>query len=195
MSQCKVGCGTAHRKKRNLLHDDSEKLLQTSDTSTVMVDSLCGLLFSLCMQYTHTSSCFKIIHFLFSLLSYISANHPSFGMKSIFSMMIIRTCLEETVRKKGRCICLYIPVLWQSKIFSSLLMNVENRMCSTEQSNPWRTCLMRWKLVDDTVCRLKSPTTSVEENIWIRKELFSLFCFFSFFFNQERGEDKHQVQK
>lgn len=35
----------SHRKKRNLLHDDSEKVLQISDTTTAMVNCHCGLLF------------------------------------------------------------------------------------------------------------------------------------------------------
>lgn len=117
-------------------------------------------------------------------------------MKSIFSLKITRTCLEETVRKKGRCICLYIPVLWQSRIFSSLLMKVENGMCFAEQSNPLRTCLMRWRLVDDTVCGLKSQTTCVEEKIQIRKKLNSLFffCFFSYFlFSFQSGQGIRQA--
>lgn len=45
------------------------------------------------------------------------------------------------------------------------------------------------------LCGLKSETICVEEKIWIRKKLNSLyFIFFQFFFNQGRGENKYQVQ-
>lgn len=73
-----------------------------------------------------------------------------------FSFKTISVFWQEGKKKKGRCICLCIPVLWQHKICSSLLTNVENRMRSTEQGNPMRTSLMRLKLAADIDSALSS---------------------------------------
>lgn len=83
-------------------------------------------------------------------------------------------------KNKGRCICLCIPVLWQCKIFSSLLTNVENRMCSAEQGNPLRTSLMRSVLAADIVSVLSSQAAKR----WGERQIlliFGLYClYFSF---------------
>lgn len=160
------------RGQRNLLSDTSEKSLHIPGATTATGTHQFGLLFSLfffpsCNVYTHITSSLKKNYF-FPLL-YLNFL-PIVGTKLMKSIKVFLEDYQNMFwrdggEKKGRCICLCILVLWQSKIFSSLLMKVENRMCCAEQSNPLRTCLMRWRLTNNTVSGLKSQTTCLQEKM------------------------------